>query len=94
MQLSLERGDLLQLAPISNAGTIKLLPPGKTRKQKLVTGDDSGQVGCYEFKKGEPQTVFNAKPFDGPISCVAIGGVVLKRDKVKLLTVSLITLPS
>ena len=81
-QLQLERGDLLQLTPISNSGTIKLLPPGKKRTQKLVTGDDSGQVGCYEFKKGEPQTVFVANPFEGPISCVAIGGAVLKKDKI------------
>ncbi len=83
MQVALERGDLLQLAPISNSGTIKLLPQGKKKTQKLVTGDDSGQVGCYEFKKGEPQTVFVAKPFEGPISCVAIGGNVLKKDKVR-----------
>ena len=24
-------------------------------QQKLVVGDDSGHLGCYEFKKGEPQ---------------------------------------
>ena len=47
-----------------------------------MTGDDSGSVGCYEFKKGAPQTVFLSQPFDGPISCVAIGGNVQKKDKV------------
>jgi Bardet-Biedl syndrome 7 protein len=47
-----------------------------------VTGDDSGSVGCYEFKKGAPQTVFLSQPFDGPISCVAIGGNPQKKDKV------------
>lgn len=52
-------------------------------QQKLVTGDDSGHVGCYEFKKGAPQTVFLSKVFDGPISCVAIGGNVQKKDKVR-----------
>lgn len=30
--LNLERGDLLQLVPISNTGTIKLLPLGKKNK--------------------------------------------------------------
>lgn len=52
------------------------------KQQKLVTGDDSGSVGCYEFKKGAPQTVFLSQPFDGPISCVAIGGNPQKKDKV------------
>jgi hypothetical protein len=32
MQISLERGDLLQLDPISHTGTVKLLPPGKKNK--------------------------------------------------------------
>jgi hypothetical protein len=31
-QITLERGDLLQLVPISNTGTIKLLPLGKKNK--------------------------------------------------------------
>jgi Bardet-Biedl syndrome 7 protein len=55
-------------------------------QQKLVTGDDSGHVGCYEFKKGAPQTVFLTRVFDGPISCVAIGGNVQKKDKVRNLS--------
>ena len=82
MELFLERGDLLQLDAISNCGTLKLLPPGKSKKQKVVIGDDSGTVSCYEFKKGEPQSVFTYKPFDGPITCVAIGGLNPKRDKI------------
>lgn len=32
MELSFERGDLLQLDPISNTETLRLLPPGKKRK--------------------------------------------------------------
>jgi hypothetical protein len=31
-QITLERGDLLQLVPISFSGTIKLLPLGKKNK--------------------------------------------------------------
>ena len=81
-QLNLERGDLLQTHPISNRGTIKLLPPGKKHRQKLVIGDDYGQVSCYEFKKGEPQIVFETKVFDGPVSCVSLGGDVVKKDKI------------
>ena len=81
MDIKLERGDLLQLDTISNCGTLKLFPPGKKLKQKLVVGDDSGSVGCYEFKKGEPQTVFTEKPFEGAITSLAIGGPTSKRDK-------------
>lgn len=54
MELFFERADLLQLDAISNRNTVHLLPIGKKRKQKLVIGDDTGYVGCYEFKKGEP----------------------------------------
>ena len=32
MDIRLERGDLLQLDPISNTGTLKLFPPGKKFK--------------------------------------------------------------
>lgn len=47
-----------------------------------MIGDDSGQLSCYEFKKGEPQVVFQAKVFEGPITSVALGGNPVKRDKV------------
>lgn len=82
MDIPLERADLLQLDPMSNKYMLKLLPPGKTKKQKLVIGDDSGQLSCFEFKKGEPQIVFQTKVFDGPIACVALGGPRQKRDKI------------
>eukprot|EP01041_Mallomonas_annulata_P002961 gene2961-5812_t len=81
MELVLERGDLLQLEPFSYKGTVTLLPPGKKLKQKLIAGDDSGTLSCYEFKKGEPQNVFQVKPFEGPITSVALGGTSQKRDK-------------
>jgi hypothetical protein len=52
------------------------------QQQKLIIGDDSGLLSCFEFKKGEPQPVFQLKIFDGPVSCVAVGGNPTKRDKV------------
>lgn len=82
MELILERGDLLQLDPITNRGTLKLLPAGKKGKQKLVIGDDSGTLNCYEFKKGEPQQVFSIKIYDEPITHVSIGGTTVKQDKI------------
>ena len=80
--INLSRADLLQLEPISNTNTMTLLPIGKTKKQKLIVGDDSGSLGCYEFKRGETTTVFQCRPFEGPISCVALGGPSVKRDKI------------
>jgi Bardet-Biedl syndrome 7 protein len=82
--LNLERSDLLQLDPISSKGTLKLLPLGKKNKQKLLIGDDSGQLSCFEFKKGEPQIVFQTKVFEGPVSCICLGGNPQKRDKIFL----------
>ena len=117
--MNLERGDLLQMEPISCRGTLKLLPIGKKNKvsfdcvtiditvmfihildtsflffnvfycpttlqQKLLIGDDSGTISCYEFRKGEPQIVFQTKVFDGAISCVALGGSSPKKDKVAI----------
>jgi len=49
-----------------------------------VIGDDLGQISCYEFKKGEPQVVFQTAVFDGPVTCVALGGTAAKRDKVSI----------
>ena len=82
MELALERGDLLQLDTITHRGTLRLLPLGKKGKQKLVVGDDSGSIHCYEFKKGEPQQVFVAKLFDEPVTTVSIGGISVKQDKI------------
>mmetsp|Transcript_15697 Transcript_15697/g.26168 ORF Transcript_15697/g.26168 Transcript_15697/m.26168 type:complete len:743 (-) Transcript_15697:124-2352(-) len=82
MELFFERADLLQLDAISNRNTMHLLPIGKKRKQKLVIGDDTGNVGCYEFKKGEPVVSFNNKMFDGPVSALTVAGIGVKKDKI------------
>ena len=49
-----------------------------------MIGDGTGDVLCYEFKKGEPQLVFQIKPFDNnlPISSVTLGGDITKTDKI------------
>lgn len=74
MMLNLEKATLLQVDPISHKDTMRLLPIGKNSKQKVVVGDDGGYLRSYDFKNGEPITSFNIKAFDGPISCVALGG--------------------
>jgi len=73
MDLDLERGDLLQLDPISARNTLRLFPVGKKGRQKLVVGDDAGFVGCYDFSKGDPRKVFVSRPFEGPVSSVSLG---------------------
>ena len=72
--LSLTKSSLLQLDPISHKHTLRLLPLGKNNRQKIVVGDDSGLLYSYDFHKGEPIPVFSTKVFEGPISCVALGG--------------------
>ena len=72
--IQLEVATLLQLDPISHKNTLRLLPLGKNQKQKVVVGDDGGYLRSYDFKNGEPINSFNIKAFDGPISCVALGG--------------------
>lgn len=82
-RLSLTKANLLQLEPISHKHTLRLLPLGKNNRQKIVVGDDSGTLYSYDFNKGEPIPVFSTKVFDGPISCVALGGASPTRpDKI------------
>jgi hypothetical protein len=51
-------------------------------QQKLLVGDDSGTLSCYEFTKGAPQMLFQARPFECPISSIALGGNPLKRNEI------------
>jgi Bardet-Biedl syndrome 7 protein len=84
MELVLHKCDLLQLNPISNGNTLELLPISKTNsRQKLVVGDDTGMLHCYDFKRGEPICVFENQVFENePVTCVTLGGdTALKRDR-------------
>lgn len=81
--LSLTKANLLQLDPISQKHTLRLLPLGKNNRQKVVVGDDSGTLYSYDFNKGEPIPVFSTKVFDGPIACLALGGASgVRPDKI------------
>ncbi len=78
------RCDLLQLNPMSYKGTMQLLPISKNNsRQKIVVGDDTGMLHCYDFKRGEPVVVFEAQLFENqPVTCLALGGDnPIKRDK-------------
>lgn len=68
----LERQDLFTVDPISEFNTLAILPMGKKGTQKLIVGDDSGTIHCYEFKKREPLLVFRTEYFKTPVSCVSL----------------------
>lgn len=61
---------------------MQLLPVGKKKKQKIVIGDDTGNVECFEMKKGEAQVVFKTPVEGGGINVLALGGALGKREKV------------
>ena len=71
-----------QVSSISHRNTMQLLPVGKKKKQKLVIGDDSGEVVCFEMKKGEAQPVFKTTVEGSGVNVLALGGSLAKRDKV------------
>ena len=52
MDLVYSRNDIFQVAPQARK-TLRVLPPGKSKTQKLVIGDQNGAVSCIGMKKGE-----------------------------------------
>ena len=72
--MNLEREDLLACSSsITHRNTLLLLPKERRQlKQKLVVGDDSGNLVCYQFKKGEPTLIFQTQTFDEPITCTTV----------------------
>lgn len=81
LDLSLHTQDLLQVSAIGARDTIALLPAAKRKKQKVVVGDDSGSVTCFETKKGAPVVTFKTLPGE-EISALALGGPIGKKDKI------------
>eukprot|EP01138_Halocafeteria_seosinensis_P002815 gb/GECG01002876.1/.p1 GENE.gb/GECG01002876.1/~~gb/GECG01002876.1/.p1 ORF type:complete len:814 (+),score=106.42 gb/GECG01002876.1/:1-2442(+) len=91
MQLELFRRELFSSAPISSRKTLLLLgKPSKKKKhaqQRVVVGDDSGAITCFEIKKGgTPETVFRLEASPQKISRLALGGNTGEKDKIFLST--------
>ncbi|CAM9167785.1 unnamed protein product, partial [Discosporangium mesarthrocarpum] len=65
-----------QVSTTSHKGTLGLLPAGKKTRQKLVIGDDSGTIQCFEMRKGEVTSVFRFTDLKGTgmITAVSMGG--------------------
>jgi len=51
-ELFFNRNEVIQSAPTSR-GTLKVLPVGKSKTQKMVLGDHQGVLNCFSYKKGE-----------------------------------------
>ena len=75
MSLNLQCMSLLQVNPVSYNGTLKLISRQdytSSSKDKLVVGDDSGLVSCYEFKRGEPNVIFQSNTYNDAITSITI----------------------
>ena len=61
--VSLSRVDYMQVNPCEHRGTLKLLPFGGHKRQRVVIGDDAGALVCFGIKKFETKMHFTA-PLD------------------------------
>ena len=50
--MELSKSDLTQVSPISGSNTLRVLPMGKHKTQRIVVGDSEGQLLCFAWKKG------------------------------------------
>lgn len=82
MELNLTATDIIQVSPTSSCNTMKILPLGKKKKQKVAVGDDTGAVACFQMYKGEPKSVFKTIPLGTPITHLCLGGALGAKDKV------------
>lgn len=53
MDLNFVKYELYQAGYLSKPRTLRVLPPGKNRLQKIVVGDDEGNMTCITFKRNE-----------------------------------------
>ena len=81
MELSLERVDLTQVQTTCRK-TMRLLPLGKKRQQKVVVGDETGSLLCFGMKKTEVERVFKTPVLGKEASRVELGGEAAERDKI------------
>ncbi|DBB10076.1 hypothetical protein WJX82_004052 [Trebouxia sp. C0006] len=82
MEISLHRFDVLQTGATAQ-DSLKVLPQGQNRQQKLAVGDSAGVVQCVSVKKGEIVAAFKTLPTGQPVSHVTLGrGQAIQRDKI------------
>ncbi|GBG23875.1 Bardet-Biedl syndrome 7 protein [Hondaea fermentalgiana] len=71
--MELSRSDLATVGPVSGVDTLKVLPFGsKSRRQKVVVGDNAGFVTCLQSKRGETTAVYKTRVADGGNAIAAL----------------------
>lgn len=81
--LSFSKSEIAQFGSVSSRQSLLLLPPGQKKKQKVVVGDDTGTIHCFNLRKGVVETSFKQQLTDGKVECLALGGALGSRDKVR-----------
>ena len=80
MELSLTRQELLQVSSTCRK-TMRLLPLGKKKQQKVVVGDSEGVVQCFGMKKdGVVETIFKTPPGEREVGRIELAGAGGKSD--------------
>jgi Bardet-Biedl syndrome 7 protein len=82
MDLELIRADVMQVGNTSHRGTLKMMPFGKHKRQKVVVADDTGDVTCFQMKKREANVLFKTHVDDREVTYTALGGKKGVNDKV------------
>eukprot|EP01029_Cantina_marsupialis_P016156 TRINITY_DN358_c0_g1_i1.p1 TRINITY_DN358_c0_g1~~TRINITY_DN358_c0_g1_i1.p1 ORF type:complete len:712 (+),score=139.21 TRINITY_DN358_c0_g1_i1:84-2219(+) len=81
--MELFKGDLIQVAPVSESKTLCVLPIGKKKRQKVVVGDDLANVTCFEVRKNDIHTVFShSGDKQHKINCVTTGGPIGNKNRI------------
>jgi Bardet-Biedl syndrome 7 protein len=73
MELSLSRVDLLQVGSTAR-NNVRLLPISKKSTQKVVVGDNDGNVTCFGMKKGKADQSFKSGPLTKECTALSLGG--------------------
>ena len=73
MELSLSRVDIAQVAS-THVNTLKVLPLGKKKLQKVIVGDSEGVIQAINIKKGEAAESFKSAPLPKAVTAVSLGG--------------------
>eukprot|EP01052_Picozoa_sp_SAG31_P003392 SAG31_NODE_130_length_23424_cov_45.648802_4_plen_794_part_00 len=72
MELSLSRVDIAQVAS-THVNTLKVLPLGKKKLQKVIVGDSDGVIQAINIKKGEAAESFKAAPLSKAVTALSLG---------------------
>ena len=80
MELTLTRQELLQVSSTCRK-TMRLLPLGKKKQQKVVVGDETGTVQCFGMKKdGVVETIFKTPTGEREVGRIEVAGAGGKSD--------------